>query len=381
MKRKVAIIDTLGAHGGAFHFYTFGQSIGLIKSAVDVSLYTNNETNNPQISKLNFFSFYKDVFASKYRIINGLRWIYGSLKSILHARFSGVSIFHFHIFYTNILVFFNLLLAKFLFGKVVLTIHDVASFANNRESIIPSNLFYKLSNVILTHNQFSKEEIIKLDSSLKEKISIIPHGNYIPFINVRNDKQNSRQYLGLPQDKEILLFFGMIKKVKGLDVLLKSLKNVVNENPNTILLIAGKTWENDFSSYQDIIDKNRLSSNIILHNRFIPHDDVEYYYSASDLVVLPYKKIYQSGVLMMALSYERPALVSDLSPLKEVITNNENGFVFKSEDANDLTEKINIILSDKGNLERVSENGKLLINEKFSWDQIGELTKQAYQVL
>ena len=381
MKRKVAIIDTLGAHGGAFHFYTFGQSIGLIKSAVDVSLYTNNETNNPQISKLNFFSFYKDVFASKYRIINGLRWIYGSLKSILHARFSGVTIFHFHIFYTNILVFFNLLLAKFLFGKVVLTIHDVASFANNRESIIPSNLFYKLSNVILTHNQFSKEEIIKLDSSLKEKISIIPHGNYIPFINVRNDKQNSRQYLGLPQDKEILLFFGMIKKVKGLDVLLKSLKNVVNENPNTILLIAGKTWENDFSSYQDIIDKNRLSSNIILHNRFIPHDDVEYYYSASDLVVLPYKKIYQSGVLMMALSYERPALVSDLSPLKEVITNNENGFVFKSEDANDLTEKINIILSDKGNLERVSENGKLLINEKFSWDQIGKLTKQAYQVL
>jgi len=381
MKRKVAIIDTLGAHGGAFHFYTFGQSIGLIKVGVDVSLYTNNETNNPEISKLKFFRFYQNVFSSKYKIINGLRWISGSITSILHARSSGVSIFHFHIFYTNVLVLFNLLLVKLLFGKVVLTIHDVASFANNRESMIPSNLFYKLTDVILTHNQFSKAEIIKLDSSLQERISIIPHGNYTPFINVRKNKKKSRQYLGLPQDKEILLFFGMIKKVKGLDVLLKSLKDVVSINPNTMLLIAGKTWENDFSYYQHIIDQNSLSGNIILHNRFIPHDDVEYYYSASDLVVLPYKKIYQSGVLMMALSYEKPALVSDLLPLKEVVADNENGFIFKSEDVNDLKEKINIILSDKKNLERVSENGRLSINKKFSWDQIGKLTKKAYQTL
>jgi len=91
MKRKVAIIDTLGAHGGAFHFYTFGQSMGLINSGVDVSLYTNNETINPRITALKFFSFYKDVFASESKIINGLQWIIGSIQSIFHARFSGIS--------------------------------------------------------------------------------------------------------------------------------------------------------------------------------------------------------------------------------------------------------------------------------------------------
>ncbi len=90
MERKVAIIDTLGAHGGAFHFYTFGQSMGLINSGCDVSIYTNNETLDPEISKLRFFSFYKNIFASKSRIVNGLQWILGSIQSIVHARFSGV---------------------------------------------------------------------------------------------------------------------------------------------------------------------------------------------------------------------------------------------------------------------------------------------------
>ena len=80
--KKVAIIDTLGAHGGGFHFYTFGQSMGLIHHGFDVSLYTNNETTNPKINKLKFFTFYKNIFKSKLKIINGLRWIIGSLLSI-----------------------------------------------------------------------------------------------------------------------------------------------------------------------------------------------------------------------------------------------------------------------------------------------------------
>ena len=173
----------------------------------------------------------------------------------------------------------------------------------------------------------------------------------------------------------------MIKKVKGLEILLKSLRKVIDSNPDTILLIAGKPWENEFKIYQQIIDENNLSENVILHTRFIPHEDVEYYYSASDLVVLPYKKIYQSGVLMMTLSYGKPALVSDLPPLKEVITDNENGFLFSSEDVSDLARRLNQILGDKDNLERVRVNGNILINTRFDWDEIGRLTKEAYQTL
>ena len=381
MKRKVAIIDTLGAHGGAFHFYTFGQSMGLINSSVDVSLYTNNETTNPKITGLKFFTFYKNIFKSKFKFINGMKWVIGSIFSVFHARLFGVRIFHSHIFYTNVLVLFNLLLVKLLFGKVVLTIHDVSSFANSSDSSIIGRMIYKLADLILTHNEFSKSEIIKVNSNLSSRIYIVPHGNYIPFINMQNDKEKSRKHLEIPNNKKVLLFFGMIKKVKGLDVLLHALKDVIKENPDVLLLIAGKPWENDFSNYQRIIDENNLSDYCLLHTKFIPHADVEHYYCAADLVVLPYKKIYQSGVLVMALSYGKPALVSDLPPLKEVVTDMQTAFLFESENSISLAEKLNLILLDSEKLEQVRINGEELINTKYEWDEIGRQTKQAYQSL
>jgi D-inositol-3-phosphate glycosyltransferase len=381
MKQNIAIIDPLGAHGSSHHFYLFGQATGLTKNDVSISLYTNNETDNPNIDGVRFFTFYKNIFKSKSKFISGVKWIIGSISSVFHAKFSGISIFHFHIFYTNILVLFNLLLVKLVFGKVVLTIHDVSSFANLSDLSIIGSMIYKWTDLILTHNEFSKSEIIKDNPNLSSCIYIVPHGNYHPFINVQNDKEKSRARLEIPNNKKILLFFGMIKEVKGLDVLLHALKDVIKENPDVLLLIAGKPWENDFTSYQRIIDENNLSENIILHIKFIPHKDVEYYYSAADLVVLPYKKIYQSGVLMMALSYEKPALASDLPPLKEVITDNKNGFLFHSEDIDDLASRLNQILRDKDNLEKVRINGNTLINTRFGWDEIGRLTKEAYQTL
>jgi glycosyltransferase involved in cell wall biosynthesis len=98
-------------------------------------------------------------------------------------------------------------------------------------------------------------------------------------------------------------------------------------------------------------------------------------------VVLPYKKVYQSGVLMMTLSYEKPALVSNLPPLKEILKDNENGFLFESENPSSLAEKINCILSDEKQWEIVRKNGAKLIKTAYSWDEIGKQTKEAYQTL
>ncbi len=381
MNRKVAIIDPLGAHGSSHHFYLFGQALGLLNNDIELSLYTNNETGSPDINGLNFFTFYKDIFKSKSNIVNGIKWIVGTVFSVFHARFSGISIFHFHIFYTNFLVLFNLLFVKILFGKVVLTVHDVSSFSNSSNSSIIGNLIYKLTDRIITHNEFSKSEIINVNANLSSYISIIPHGNYTPFINIQYDKEKSKEQLGIPNNRRILLFFGMIKKVKGLEVLLSALKDVIKQNPDVLLVIAGRLWENDFSAYQRIIDKNNLSKYILIQTKFIKQEDVEHYFCVSDLVVLPYKKIYQSGVLMMTLSYERPVLVSDLPPLKEIISNNKNGFLFKTENVIDLAAKLNSIMGNKLLMEQVRVKGTKLIRKKYDWSEIGSMTKQVYKSL
>lgn len=381
MKQKVAIIDPLGAHGSSHHFYLFGQTEGLRNHGVNVSLYTNNKTNNPNIRGVKFYQFFVNIFSREHKVIRGLRYLTGSLLSIFHARFSGVSIFHFHVFNTNMMMLFNLILVKLLLGKVVHTIHDVTSFANNGDSSLASKIIYSFTDLILTHNQFSKEEIVKIYSSLNNKIHIVPHGNYIPFINIQKDKEASRKILNLPQGKKVLLFFGIIKKEKGLEVLLNAMTKLSQQHDDIVLLIAGKIWKNNFSMYQKIIDENNLSKKVILHTRFIPYEDVEHYYCASDLVVLPYKKIYQSGVLMMSLSYERPVLVSDLPSLREIITDDENGFLVQTDSSEALARRLSGVLSDHKNLERVRVNGNELIKRKFSWYQIGQLTKKAYKEL
>lgn len=379
MKEKIAIIDPLGSHGSSFHFYVFGQAIGLSKSGLDVSIYTNNVTNNPNYNRVKFYQYYKNIFGSRSRLISGIRYIYGSIFSLFHAKFSGVKICHYHIFHVNVLVLFDFLLTKLLMMKVVYTIHDVISFEDEKSEKIISNLIYNNADKILTHNSFSKDILIKIHNKISTEIDIVPHGNYLPFLSIKKDKIKSRDRLGIPKEKTILLFFGIIKKVKGLEVLLNSLNDVISANKDVILVIAGRVWKNDFKIYQKIIDDKNLSDYCIIHNKFIPHEDVDYYYSSADLVVLPYKRIYQSGVLLMSMSYEKAVLVSDLPPLKEVIQDMKTGFVFESENIKSLSEKLNIILSDKNKLEEVRINGFNYIKSKYNWIQIGKLIKESYQ--
>ena len=169
MERKVAIIDPLGAYGSSHHFYLFSQAKGLLKSGVDVSLYTNKETENPNISELNFYSFYGFLFSRRSKIIRVLKYLIGSITSVFHARIKGVSVFHFHVFRTRSNMFFNTVLVKLLFGKKVLTVHDITSFANNNDSAFFLKWIYKLADVVLTHNEFSKKEIIRLTKKQKER--------------------------------------------------------------------------------------------------------------------------------------------------------------------------------------------------------------------
>jgi glycosyltransferase involved in cell wall biosynthesis len=381
MKRKIAIIDPLGAHGSSHHYYLFGQADGLIKSDVEVILYTNKETKVKKNKRLKLYQFYGKLFSSKYKIVSGVKYLTGSVLSVFHGRISGCTIFHFHVFRTRIYMLFNLILVKMVFGKVVLTIHDISAFANNNDVIFFSKWIYKLTDLVLTHNEFSKTEILKLNNFNLPKIKIIPHGNYIPFIDIQKDKLLSRKKLGIPENKKVLLFFGMIKKVKGLEILLKALVKVKEKHTDVLLLIAGKVWENDFGHYQEIIDKNNLQDFCLLHTKFIPDLDVAHYYCASDLVVLPYKKIYQSGVLIMTLSFGKPILVSNLSPIKEIITDNKNGFLFETENVESLTKRINFILKDKMLLEKVGKEGYKLILTNYNWEGIGRKTKEAYQTV
>ena len=378
MKRKVAIIDHLGAHGSSHHFYLFGQAKGLIENNLLVNLYTNSTTVDPKIEGLQFYQFYKNIFYKKNKILSFFRYIVGSIKSHFHARLSSCTIFHYHLFGSSILVFFNMILAKFLLARIVLTIHDVQSFSKKKKSSFYSRAIYLFADVIITHNQFSKNEMILRHPFLENKIEIIPHGNYIPFISIEKDQQMSRNKIGISSEKKVLLFFGMIKAVKGLDVLLNAMPEIIKYNRDVLLLVAGKPWRDDFSKYERLIENLNIKNHCKMEIKFIPHNDVSVYYSASDIVILPYRKIYQSGVLMMSLCYKKPVVVSDLPSFKEIVKDKETAVFFNSEDSYSLSQAITNLVNDNELIKKIIDNAYDLMLEKYNWTKIGKQTYDAY---
>tara|TARA_B110000196_G_scaffold21944_1_gene17139 strand:+ start:701 stop:1849 length:1149 start_codon:yes stop_codon:yes gene_type:complete len=382
MRNKIALIDSVAARGGSHHFYLFGQAKGLMANGMKVSLFTNDITNNPNIDGLNVHHYYKGIFGRKSNLIAGFLYLIGSMRSIFHAKFIGSHICHFHLFHVNFLVVFDLLLTRFLGMKVVYTIHDVVSNLKKTQSnkrLV--SLVLKCASKILTHNEYSKNQLYHLFGKIKNNISIVPHGNYIPFINLSEGQIYSRKKLGLPKDKKILLFFGMIKRVKGLEIVLEALALVKEEHKDIVLVIAGKAWEDEFSVYQDIIDKHNLNDICIIRNQYIPSEEVNHYFASTDLVVLPYKQISQSGVLMMALSYQRPVLCSDLPPFKELINDGVTGFLFESESIASLVDKMSFIFNNNALLHKVTDQGFKLIKNKYNWNTIGALLKRSYHSL
>jgi len=382
MKRKIAIIDSVAARGGSHHFYLFGQAMGLINEGLEVRLFTNDLTEDPKIEGMNIKHYYRGIFGRKSNMVAGILYVIGSVRSIIGAKYFGATICHYHLFHVNMLVVFDLIFSKMMGLKVVYTVHDVISNLDKTKS---SNKLvdFVLRNAskLITHNEFSKNQMLDLFKGIDKGVAVIPHGNYLPFIRAEKEPSVSREYLEIPEDKKVLLFFGMIKRIKGLEILLNSLVEVKKVHSDIVLLIAGKSWEDDFNFYQEIIDKEGLNENCIIHNKYIPSEDVAHYFCSSDLSVLPYKRISQSGVLMMAMSYNSAVLTSDLLPFTELITDNETGFLFESENVKSLSDKIIAVFKDDYSISKVREGGMDLIKTKYNWNRLGSFSKEVYNSL
>ncbi|MFM2337417.1 MAG: hypothetical protein RL115_610 [Bacteroidota bacterium] len=157
---------------------------------------------------------------------------------------------------------------------------------------------------------------------------LVPHPLYDNF-GVPINKQEARQHLQLSVEDKIVLFFGFIRKYKGLDLLLEALSVIQNskqQTPNIKLLVAGEFYE-DEKPYKDLITQLGIASNVILHTHFIPDSEVKYYLCAADVVVQPYKNATQSGVTPLAYHFEIPMIVTRVGGLPALVPHGKAGLV------------------------------------------------------
>lgn len=184
--------------------------------------------------------------------------------------------------------------------------------------------FIRSVDSFIAMSESVREDCLKfLPASRHDVVTLSPHPLYDNFGEAVT-KTDARSFLGLPQDKTILLFFGFIRDYKGLDLLMKAYKKAYTKD--LLLVVAGEFY-NNAQQYSELEKELGLEGTIVWRTDFIPDDKVRYYFSAADLIVQPYKTATQSGVTQIAYHFERPMLVTRVGGLAEIVPNGKVGYV------------------------------------------------------
>jgi glycosyltransferase involved in cell wall biosynthesis len=184
-----------------------------------------------------------------------------------------------------------------------------------------------------------------------------------------------RGEFGFNRQDKVILLFGAIRPYKGIDTALHAFSEVVKQLPEARLLIAGRLWER-WDRYEDIINDLSISDYIKKHFEYIPSDEVEKFFLAADLVLLPYQHFdSQSGVGATALAFNKPMIVTETGGLPELVA--DRLYIVPPKDPNALAEKVIFCLKDSPRLARMSEESRQ-ISKEVSWDVIALETMLVY---
>jgi D-inositol-3-phosphate glycosyltransferase len=191
-----------------------------------------------------------------------------------------------------------------------------------------------------------------------------PHPMYETY-GATVSMEEARQKLNLNANDKIILFFGLIRHYKGLDILMEAMAHPEIKKQNIKLLIAGEFYE-DKQPYLDLIQKNNLQDQVILHDKFIANDEVRYYFCASNLVAQTYRNATNSGVTMVGYFYEKPMLVTNVGGLAEIVPDNKCGYVVETT-VPKISEKIIEYFSQ--NKETEFTNNVRVEKKKYEWTE------------
>ena len=183
------------------------------------------------------------------------------------------------------------------------------------------------------------ESVVKDIEAISHQHSAVssPHPIYDHY-GERMTKEEACEALGLDAQKDYMLFFGLVRAYKGLDLLLDAFGKVKDSLPNLQLIIAGEFYE-DEDKYRTQIADLGLTERVIIRNEFVPDGDLRKYFGAADLIVQPYKTATQSGVTQVAFHFEKPMLVTNVGGLGEIVHDHKMGYAC-APNAEDIAEDL-----------------------------------------
>lgn len=377
--------------GGIEKHYPSELSTALAAKGVSVDVICDTDMDTPEmrgLSKLRLLPLYHVRWPRNpvRKLLSCLR-VYGRL--IRYTAKSSAPIIHIlwnykiPAFDRTMLLFYYKLLGK----QVVFTAHNVNAAERdgvdswwNRWTL---RIQYTLVDRIVVHTALMKKQLQDRFGVSAQKIAVIPHGVHSLVPNSSLTTADARRQLCIEPHHRTVLFFGRIVPYKGIHYLVQAFESLALRDPSYRLLIAGEPMresEQQWNSIRSAIGQSPMREQVIQHIRYIEDNDIELYFKAADVLILPYTGIFQSGVLFMSYSFGLPVIATDVGSFAEDIVPGSTGFLCRPQDPADLARTIEAFFSSDLFVERDKRRSDIqrIIRETNSWDIVAGKTADAY---
>ena len=229
----------------------------------------------------------------------------------------------------------------------------------------------KRADRYILHAQGEVKDLLSIKPDADYKVQVHPTYSAFNFDNL--DRHRAREKLGIPDDEDMMLFFGFVREYKGLKHLLNAvhiLKEKQYKDRHVPVLYVVGDFDGNREEYLTLIDELKIAEDIKLIDGYVPDKEVEKYFSSADLVVLPYESATQSGIVQIAYGFRKPVIVTDVGGLPEVVEDDVTGMIVPPFDDDALADAI-CKYFDEGRKDRYIKG----ISEReyrFSWDRMTE---------
>ena len=246
---------------------------------------------------------------------------------------------------------------------LIFTCHNVFPHERFPLDRFLTKLVLKRGNGFIVQSHLDEADLLTINPDANYVVT--PHPTYNAFKMQGMSKSAARELLQIDFAAPVLLFFGFVREYKGLNYLLDALPIIREQIPDISLWIVGD-FDSQKEHYLNIIAKNNLQNNIRLVEGYVPDCEVEKYFAASDLVVLPYTSATQSGIVQIAYGFEKPVVVTNVGGLPDVVENGKTGYVVPSHNPDAIAEAVIHFFRDDTHIDwETNIKNKA---QQFSWE-------------
>lgn len=373
-KKKIVIIGPVYPYKGGISHYT-----GLLSRTLSKKYDVETVSYKLQYPKFMFKKEQKDYGNKTFEIPDTKFWIntanpwnwFGSAKKIRKLNPDLIIVQWWHPYFAPC---YQVMLSGLRKYPILFVCHNVLPHERFPMDRMLTKGTLKKGQYCILHSKEDENNLKLLLPKMAYRRTLLPTYNAFKLKNI--SREDARTQLGIRDDEKMLLFFGLVRKYKGLKYLIQAMPAVIKEDPSMKLYIVG-----DFGSskeeYMELIESLNIKDHIEVRDGYIPDAEVEPYFAAADLNICPYESATQSAIVQIAFGFGLPVIATNVGGLPEAVTDEKTGYVVEPCNPKVLSDAILRYFKEH----RQEEFRKNVVGEqeRFSWDRTVEMIEDLWK--